>query len=111
LSNEFFRLKIDMQMKIFHLLSRSRPDGRYPGAADFSQIIDKFEENIEKRFDAVRAGEHDPVVNVCVLDKLSEFAQITRRLDSNRWQFDNVGAQRAQLAAYRAGLFSCSRND
>src|SRR5213594_1635009 len=45
---------------------------------DLPSVIVKLEENIEKRFDAVRTREHDPIIDVRVLHQLCEFAQIAR---------------------------------
>src|SRR5438552_3335841 len=64
---EFLRLKIDVQMKVFHPLACSGADGHDPRAADLTSVIVKLEEDFEKCFDAVRTGENDPVVNMRVL--------------------------------------------
>src|SRR5437879_4701721 len=97
-------------MKIFHPLCCDRTDRGDPRAANLAGIVKELKENLEKRFDAVRTREDDPVVSVCVLDQFRELPQIRRRLDSNRWQFKHMRAEGAQLAAQRARLFPASRN-
>ena len=96
---EFFRLKIDVQVKIFHALRRGRPDRSDAYSADFTGVIVKLEENIEERFDAVRAREHDPIVGVRILHQFRELAQVGRRLDPDRRQFDDVRAKGAEFIA------------
>ena len=100
-----------MQVKVFHALRRSRPDRCDAPSPDLPSVIVKLEENIEKRFDAVRTREHDPIIDVRVLHQLCEFAQIARRLDADRGQFDHVRAERPQLVTQHACLLSGSRND
>src|SRR6185369_6075887 len=97
--DEFFRLKIDMQMKIFHTLCRGRSDRSDAHSADFTGIIVKLEENIKERVDAVCAREHDPIVAVRVLHQLSEFPQVARRLDADCRQFDDMRTKGTQLVA------------
>ena len=72
--HEFFRLKIDMKMKVFHPLRRGWADGCNPRAADLTSVVVEFEKDLEKRVHAIRAGEDDPVVNVRVLDKFRKCA-------------------------------------
>src|SRR6202049_2273011 len=109
--DEFVRLKIDMQVKIFDSWRCRRADGGDPRPADLAPVVIKLEEDFEKRLDAVRARENDPVVTVRVLNQLREGAQIAWWLDPNRWQFKYVGAERAQLRAQFARLLSRARND
>src|SRR5207245_8047529 len=95
-----------MQWKVFPSLRRSRPDRCDAHSPDLASVIVKLEENIEKRFDAVRTREHDPIIDVRVLHQLCEFAQIARRLDADRGQFDHVRAERPQLVTQYACLLS-----
>ena len=88
-----------MQMKIFHPLRGSRADGGDPHAADLAGVVVELEKNLEERLDASGACENDPVVSVRVLHQFRERAQIARRLDPNRWQLQDVCAERTQLAA------------
>src|SRR5205823_3100107 len=97
-------------MKVLYSLSCGRAYSGDPRAADLACIVIELKENLEKRFDAVRACENDPVISVRVLDQFRELAQIRRRLDPNRWQFRHMRAERAQLAAQRARLFPASGN-
>src|SRR4029077_18075685 len=109
--NEFVRLKIDMQVKIFDPLRCRRADGGDPRPADLAPVVIELKEDFEKRLDPVHAREDDPVVTVGVLNQLCEGTQIARWLDSNRRQFKYVGAERAQLRAQFARLLSRARND
>src|SRR6266513_932016 len=97
-------------MKILYSLRCGRADGGDPRAADLACIVIELKENLEKGFDAVRACKNDPVVIMRVLDQFRELAQIGGRLDPNRWQFNHMRAERAQLAAQRARLFPTSCN-
>src|SRR5437762_12330612 len=97
-------------MKVFHPLRRGRADSGDPRAADLACIVIELKENLEKRFDAVRACKNDPVVSMRVLHQFRELAQIRWRLDPNRWQFKHMRAERAQLATQHAGLFPASCN-
>ena len=63
-----------MQVKIFHALCRRRSDRSNVRTANLTSIIVQLEKDIEERFDAVRACEHNPVIPVCVLHQLREFA-------------------------------------
>jgi hypothetical protein len=87
------------EVKIFHALRRGRPNRGDAYSADFTGVIVKLEENIEERFDAVCAGEHNPIVPVRVLHELRELAQIARRLDPDCGQFDDVRAKGSELVA------------
>src|SRR5205807_4824939 len=109
--DEFVRLKIDMQVKIFDPLRCCRADGGDPRPADLAPVVIKLEEDFEKRLDAVRTRKNDPVVTVRVLNQLRERAQIARWLDPNRWQFKYVGTESPQLRAQFARLLSRARND
>ena len=73
-----------MQVKIFDPLRCRWSDGSDTHAADLTGVVVKLEENIEKRFDAIHAREHDPVVAVGVLHQLREFAQVAGRLEPDR---------------------------
>src|SRR5439155_23096084 len=97
-------------MKVLYSLRCGRADSGDPRAADLACIVIELKENLEKRFDAVRACENDPVISVRVLDQFCELAQIRWRLAPNRSQFKHMRAERAQLAAQPARLFSTSCN-
>ena len=86
-----------MQVKLFHALRRGGPDRRDAHSANFTDVIVKLEENLEERFDTICARKHDPIVNVRVLHELRELAQIRRRLDPDRGQFNDVRAEAAEF--------------
>jgi len=110
LGHEFLGLKIDMETEIAKpLRGRWTNRGNFC-PADFARVIVEFVEYFEKCVHPVWTGKHNPVVLVCVLHELSEFAQISRRLDPNRRQFKNVGAERTKLSRERARLFPRPRH-
>ena len=80
-------------------------------AADLAGVVVELEKEIEKRRDPVRTRKNDPVVGVRVLHQLSERAEIARRLDPDRRQFGNVGAERTQFPTQHAGLLPGPRHD
>ena len=110
LGHEFLGLKIDMETEIANPLSGRRTNRGNFCAADFARVIVKFVEYFEKCVHPVWTGKHNPVVLVRVLHELGEFAQISRRLDPNRRQFKNVGAERAKLSGECARLFPRPRH-
>ena len=71
-------------MKIADPLGRGRPDRRDLHPADFARVIVELEKHFEKRVDAIRAGEYQPIVTVRVLHKLAELTQLGGRLNANR---------------------------
>ena len=77
---------------------------------NLARVIIKFVKDLEKRVYTIRAGEHNPIVNVRDLDEFGEFTQICRRFDFNGRQFENVGTERAQLIRQHARLFPCPRH-
>ena len=80
-----------MQVIILHAFGRSRADGGDPGASDLSQIVIQFEKNLEECVHSIWTRENDPVVAMRVPDQFGELAQISRRLDSNGRQFQDIG--------------------
>jgi hypothetical protein len=99
LSHEFFRLKIDMQMKVADALRGHRPDGGDFRPANLARVVVEFEKHFEKSVYAVRTAKHDPVVGVRVLNQFTEFTQIGWWFDPDRRQFKNICTQRAKLIA------------
>src|SRR5207237_1255889 len=83
-----------METEIADALRGCRTDGRDFRRSDFARVVIKLVKYLEKRVDAIGTGKHDPVILVRVLHEFGEFAQVGWRLDSNRRQLKDVGADR-----------------
>src|SRR5207244_6831869 len=95
-----------MDMEIADALLGCRTNGRDFRRSDFARVVIKLVKYLEKRVDAVGTGKHDPVILVRVLHEFGEFAQVGWRLDSNRRQFKDVGADRTKLTRESARMRS-----
>src|SRR5438270_2833720 len=75
----FVRHQIDLQVQFPELRRRRRPHCGDAHAADVAEILKCLEEIIEKRRDAVRAGEDEPIVSVQPAQRLHNSLVFRRR--------------------------------
>ena len=77
----FVRHQIDLQVQFPELRRRRRPHCGDAHAADVAEVLKCLEEIIEKRRDAVGAGEDEPIVSVQPAQRLHNSLVFRRRND------------------------------
>ena len=97
-------------MQFPELRRRRRPHCGDARATDVAQILKCLEEIIEKRRDAVGAGEDEPIVSVQPAQRLHNSFAFRRRNDFDRGDLQNLRPALEQLARKLTRLIARARD-
>ena len=93
-------------MELAQFGGSGRPDRGNSRAPDVAHVLELLEEVIEEARDAIRAGEHKPVVGVQTTERFEQGRLVARRNDFDHRDFQHVRSPFEQLTRKLAGLLA-----
>src|SRR5215813_6204308 len=111
LGGEALRGQIDHDVLALQSLGRLAPDSAYAMRFQLDPAVSQRVHPPQKIFDAVHAGEYQPVVPAQMDQRAVELLPTRRLFDFDRRARDDLGAEGLQGARHLAALFGGPRDD